>query len=784
MLPQSTLSGGAEPTGELIGKLLNIPHEATSGLLGLAGVPEHQVTPTETLMRPGEFGQVGGTKIPGEVNYPLREVMATMLDPLSYYGAEKGLTAAGRLAGLRLPQPLVEGARVFKEPEVATTNWANQIKQAKGLPIAEAPIVTKPLEETAVISGIVAANKPIGIIPASQTTLPPSVNLVEKYTEPLSKGSISHPMLGKWDFTNVPIRKFEKLEDTHGVRGLKEDIYFRQADLATAAKEEASAIEKASRDLEAELPKGSGQLLYDYAVSQQKGGPEALRSAGREVVTQLPAELEQIHNRLRAGYDTLIERWNKARIESGIDPIDKVEDYTSFIRKYKEVIEVGGNPIKTNAKYFKPTKADLPFEKSRTKSNLPLEETDAFKLYRRYSKSVLNEIYQGPLNAEVRNLATQIRKTSGRNTGTAQFLDSWVDQVVGKKEPLFGSTGRTPEGKLAKTVDWTFDRLLGVKPVTEGMDTTVNKVIQNIGNSTLSGLFRTAVVQPFSTWLTFIETGMKSTIGGLADATSVTGWKAAKEGSSKIKLRTPDVSITESLERLSTAEGLTEKAIAASTEEGYKGIHYLDEFAAVWSWNAGRREGIKKGLSGKELNRFADDVMTKTQGSAAGGDRSLVQTHTLGKGASLFQTFNINQYSYMWHDVLGWRNPRISKGEAAWKMMRAVVSAGAVNSLMEYAGIPTPLPSPLSAGMKKLREGGSLLAAGYESAKETAGLFPPLSGVRYTGGSPLGAVAQFGEDAFSTLKGEPSRVPLWSLPLRLRGVPGTVQAERLTRVPW
>lgn len=779
----ATLAQGVEPTGEAVGRILGLPHEVTSGLLGLTGVPEHQMTDIETLMRSGEAGQVGGTPIKGQVNYPLREVMATMLDPLSYYGVEKGLGALGRAVGLRLPQPAVKGTSVFKEPEAAAADWVSQIKQAQGLPKAETPAVVKPLEKSAVISEIVAANKPTGVIPAKQTTLPPSVNLVEKYGESLSKGSIEYPMLGKWDFTNIPIRKFEKLEDVHGITGLKEDIYFRQADLATAAKEEAKAIEVASRNLEAKLPKGSGQILYDYAVSQQKGGPEALKSAGREIVTQLPPELEQVHNQLRAGYDTLINRWNQARVQAGIDPIDKVEDYTAFIRKYKEIVEVGGNPIKTDAKYFKPTKKDLPFEKSRTQSNLPLEEVDAFKLYRRYSKSVLNEIYQGPLNAEVRGLAKQIRNAAGKNTGTAQFLDSWVDQVVGKKEPLFGSTGRTPEGKLAKTTDWTFGKLLGVKPITEGMDATVNKVIQNIGNSTLSGLVRTTLVQPFSAWLTYIETGMKSTIGGLADAMSVSGWKTAKEGSSKIKLRTPDVSITESLERLSKAEGLTEKAIAASTEEGYKGIHYLDDFAAVWAWNAGKREGIKRGLSGKELNRFADDVLIKTQGSAAGGDRSLVQTHTLGKAASLFQTFNINQYSYFWHDVLGWRNPRISKSEAAWKTMQAVVSAAAVNSLMEYAGIPTPLPAPLSRGIKKLRESGSFPAAALEAGKEMAGLFPPLSGVRYTGGSPLGAVAQFGQDAFATLKGEPSRIPLWSLPLRLRGIPGTVQFERLSRVP-
>ena len=649
-----------------------------------------------------------------------------------------------------------------------------------------------PLNESSTISEIINANKPTGVIPAAKTTLPADINLAEKYGKILAEKDTTAPFFGKWDINTVPIRKFEQLEDFYSIHGLKEDIYNRHDDLATAANMEYTAIEKSSRGIEKALPKNSGKILYDYAVSQQEGGIEALTAAGRTPVTQLTPELEAVHKQLRAGYNTILPRWNEARIKAGVEPVKEIADYTTFVRKYVELNEIGGNPITASVDYFKPRTANLSYAKERIPNSVvPMAEADAFKLYRKYMKLVLNDIYKGPLVAQVRDLAKSVREIAtgnvNKNTVTAKFLDDWANQIIGKPrgEPLFGSTGHTPTNWAEKAADVTLEKLLGIKPITEGLDMTVGKVISNIGNSTLAGLFRTVFVQPFSTWLTYTRTGLKATVGGLKDTLSVAGWKYAKENSSKLKLRTPDVTITESLERLSQAKSKGEKAIAVGTQIGYFGIHTADDFAAVWAWNSGLRDGLKVGLrpGSKELFRHADDILEKGQGSAASGSRSAIQTHTGGKAVSLFGTFNINQWSFIWRDVLGIRNPRISKMKALGYASRMVISAAAVNSLMEYAGIPTIIPNPVSALTKKLREGGSFPAAAFEAVKELASVWPPLAGARYTGGSPYGAAAQFGAEAFKALKGEPSQVPLWTLPLRLRGVPGTVQLERLARVP-
>ncbi len=776
----ATLAAGAEPAGEMIAKVLGLPHEAASSLLGLAGVPEHQVTDMEALMRSGEFGQVGGPAVEGQVDYPLREVMATMLDPLSYYGTEKGLTAAGRLAGLRLPRthgatPTTEkipGAKVFKEPEIAAEDWLSQIKTRQAHPLA--------IE--AEISEIVAANKPVGVIPAAKTTLPPAANLPEKYGAALAEKTIRQPYLGKYDFNITPSRNFDRLEDFYGMRGIKEDIYWRQADLSTASKLEYKAIDKASRELESGLPSGSGETIYDYAVTQQEGGVRALQAAKRGPVIELSPEQMLAHEQMRAGYDSIFKRLNEARVAAGKEALAAVDDYTPFIRQYFELVNEGGNPVTANAIYFKPATTRLPYEIPRTKSGLPIGEMNAFKTYRRYMRSVLDYVYEAPFTGEVRELANTIRKNTGvPNTGTAQFLDGWVDQVMGvKRHLLFGSSGHTPTNIAERVVDSAGKTLLGIKPITAGADATISKVISNIGNSTLSGLFRTAFVQPFSTWLTYSRVGLRHTIGGLKDALSPEGWRLAKANSSKIHLRTPDVSMAMGMEK-GLGMTATDKAIAAGTEAGFTPTHFTDQFAAEWAWHSGRRDGLARGLSGKELNRHADDIMISTQGSAARGDRAMIQTHTGGQAATMYQTFIINEWSHFWRDMLGIKNPRVSGVEALKRTGRAVASAAAVNSLLDYVGINTPLPDPIAAAWRARNEG--KLSAAWEGVKSLSQIMPVFGGSRYTGGSPLGPAAQFAGDAMATLRGDPSRLPLWSLPLRLRGVPGTVQLERLTRVP-
>jgi len=759
-----TLAKFAEPTGTLIGEAMGAPHSATTALLGLAGVPEHVKTPLESMVLPGEFGQVGAGEVPGEVNYPLREVAATMLDPLSYWSAEKGLRGLGRMAGLKLPGPditgTVKGAEVFKEPGQVTSDTALQIKLAQEM------------ERT----------KPTGMIAAEVTPVKPETGLVEKYGPAFVDKDIKRQIAGKMS-TETPVWSFERAERQSGVPGLKDDIYWRQKQLEKAAKVEYTQVEKESRGVETALPKDAGKNIYTYAVGQQKGGPELLQKLGIAPVEELVGPEAAAYQQMRQGFDNMLGRWNEARVAVGKEPIEGVENYFTFIRKYVELVNKGGNPLTINPRYFKPLDVKVPYEIQRAQSNLPLV-MDAFKVYRRYSKSVLDYIYQAPHTAEVRKLAEAISKTS---PNTTEFLNNWTDQIMQlskMKNRIFEGGSQKPTSWLGKSIDRTVNLVAGVRPIEEGFDRAFDKVVNNVGVSTLSGYLRSATIQPTSMVMTAGETGFKNLLGGIKDSASPAKWRYARENSNVLSTREFDINVSESIERMvsETKFGRFKKGAA---EVGYAPLHYLDQQAAISTWWAAYRRGISSGMKpGDELFKYCDDVVTKTQGSAARSDLARIQTHSAGKALTQFQTFIINEWNYLTGIIPGLRESGMSFGDKMKKITR-VATAGALANIVyeDVIGMPSPLPTPLRAGYKAFMRGEGAFGAAKAATGELSQVVPVFGGARYTGGSPLGPVAGFATDMAAAVKGEQGRVPLWTLPLRLRGVPGTVQLERLTRVP-
>ena len=775
-MTQDALAQFSGPAGEMVGNVLNLPHAAVSGLLGLAGIPKTQEVPADVMLRPGEFGQVGGTPVEGTLQSPLRETMATILDPLTYNLAEKGLGFAGRLAGLgksvgETPAAAkIVGSTAFKEPEVALKEVLDSIKTELAKPVALN------------LPEIIATNKPTGMIPASSTGGQVTESLVDKYSKALSKTDIRPSIFGKLS-GEVPVFGFERMERQAGVTGLKEDIWFRNKDLQKAAQVEYKEIEKASREVQSALPKDAGRRIYNYAIGQQKGGPEILAKMGETPVTELVGAESAAYQQMRQGFDNLLNRWNEARVAVGKDPIKEIDNYFTFIRRYTALVNKQINPTIVDARYFKPLDINVPYEIQRTESNLPLV-MDAFKVYRRYNKSVLDYIYQAPHTAEVRGLAKSVAKSS---PNTAAYLTQWTDQVMGlskMKERLFGGGAKQPNTWLGKSVDWTANKVAGVRPIEEGLDQSIDKLINNVGVSTLSGYARTAMVQPSSMVMAAGEVKLINLIKGIKDSAFPSKWKYAKNNSSVLSTREFDINIAESIERM-VSESKLGKLKKVATKIGYAPLHYIDSQAAIATWWGAYRRGLSSGMQpGKKLFRYADDVVVKTQVSAARGDLSRIQTHTLGKALTQFSTFVIGESNYLFDIIPGLKSSSLTFSQKLGRASRVVVAGTLANIVYEdVLGMPSPLPTPIRAGAKALREGRGLTGAGIEAAKELSQAIPVLSGARYTGGSPLGPIAQFAGDVASTVKGEPSRVPLWTLPLRLKGVPGTVQLERLTKVP-
>lgn len=765
----ATLSQFAAPAGEAVGEAVDLPFKyllrKPLGYLHEKVIePQRERTEKEFAEAPPEFLSTAPEAF---APLPSKEVFVPTMEMALAGPMIKGLSALGRYAGLRLPTGTVAGQKLFKEPELAELNWANQIKQAQGRPVITESI---PPAETS------------GLIPAAATPIRGTGNLSEKYGELLSQKDTSPSILGKFD-VEVPVRGFQRLERETGAAGLKEDLYWQQKDLSTASKVEYDQIEKASREVEAALSKDAGRRIYNYAIGQQEGGPEILARMKEAPVTELVGPESAAYQQMRQGFDNLLDRWNEARVAVGRKPIEGVDNYFTFIRKYMEIVGKGGDPLRVDPRYFKPLDVKVPYEIQRAESNLPLV-MDAFKVYRRYTKSVLDYIYQAPHTAEVRNLAKTVREAA---PNTANFLDNWADQVMGlskMKNPLTAGESAAPTTWLGKSVDWTVNKLTGVRPIEEGMDRAADKLINNVGVSTLSGYFRSAMVQPSSMVLATGEVGPVNMLKGIKDSAIPSRWTYAKQHSSVLSTREYDVNVAESIERM-LSESKLGKLKRGAAEVGYAPLHYLDQQAAMATWWGAYRRGLSSGMEpGKELFRYADDVVIKTQGSAAKGDLARIQTHTLGKALTQFQTFVINEWGYLTDIVPGLKSSGMTFREKLAKLSRVTAAAGLANLMYEdVLGMPSPLPTPVGAAGKALREGRGAGGALMEAGKELGQVMPVLGGARYTGGSPFGPVAQFGTDVAASLKGEPSRVPLWTVPLRLRGVPGTVQLERLSRVP-
>ena len=91
-LAEKVISKGEMGISDLqqkLGTVINWPHKQVKSALGRLGIPEQQEIPVDTMLRPGEFGQVGGTPAEGTIQSPLRETMAQLIDPLAYTSISK-----------------------------------------------------------------------------------------------------------------------------------------------------------------------------------------------------------------------------------------------------------------------------------------------------------------------------------------------------------------------------------------------------------------------------------------------------------------------------------------------------------------------------------------------------------------------------------------------------------------------------------------------------------------------------------------------------------------------
>jgi hypothetical protein len=145
----------------------------------------------------------------------------------------------------------------------------------------------------------------------------------------------------------------------------------------------------------------------------------------------------------------------------------------------------------------------------------------------------------------------------------------------------------------------------------------------------------------------------------------------------------------------------------------------------------------------------------------------------MGKVATQFQTFVINDFNRIFRDVLGVGNAKMKQADI---IKKAVTYVGAVtlwNYLSEdVLGIPSPFPRPIKA----LKKGGVV-----ETGKELAGQVPVVGGAARYGSGLFGAALDTITQGFNKASGKYTPQSWWEIAGKLFGVPGTAQLKKIIK---
>lgn len=520
--------------------------------------------------------------------------------------------------------------------------------------------------------------------------------------------------------------------------------------------------------------------------------------------------------------EVMYDRINSAREAAGLDPIQRVDDYFTFIRKFKVIEELGWSAYEgTKALFETPdieqfhTKGfSSQFFKSRKDSYKDIE-FDAGYVLDTYLASTIKACHMTPVIGKLRAGLQNAEKLALENPFAHKYLHDTLDYVSGKK----------------------------MSTAMKALDTAANVINRNIGLFILPFNIASALIQPTALVNTVGKIGLIHTTKGLADFKSAKMREFAKEHSKELRQRMHDILQDD------ISKGVTGKIRMVREKAGEIGtwpLRFLDLQTATITWLSGYRLGMEKfaDLEPKAREReaiyFADDLVVNSQGSAARIDLAPIQHTPLGKSLTLFNTFVINNLNYYIDDIAGLRKVykdgkainvgtekepeyliKAGEGERQFGASEAVkhiltfaAAAAVTNTVYELAGIDSPLPSPVSAFYQgvtgdplvpslnplapdeKSRKEAQLSEGVTQALCEFAGILPVAGGSpRYGGASLGGAVWNLVYDTFQAVSGQPGSKTVFGdfdnekvsdnmpyLVMKWAGVPGGQQIYKLLKM--
>ena len=529
-----------------------------------------------------------------------------------------------------------------------------------------------------------------------------------KVLKTASEKDMPRGALFKHGFQNPP-----RIFDQYFGEDFKSMTYWQIAEAKHRADVGYKSFKNRVNELKASVPLKSRKRIKIYEIAQQEGGLKRLENQGIKDVPKLTAKEMAVYKEGEGIYETLYYALNKARKMAGKEPFGKVKNYGPFIHDLGLLEQMGFNPglerFDIINQYIQMRATPFRYAKPRAEFFAKKLELDYFSTMDQYGHSAINHIQMSPVISKLHEFTLTFGKKGEAwrmNEAVprkAQWYRAWLDHVAGKPSMLDQTVGPF-------------------------VTRTLNKLNQNATFAILGGNLRTVLIQPSALMHTYVELGPKYTLKGILSLVDPKQRNMAFEKSTHLLSREYDVAARDAyaaIKKGTFREWAGKKAM--------KGVQLTDMEAALATWQGAYLRGKKElNYTERKAARYADDVTIRTQASAARGDISPIQRSKIGRVATLFQTFVINEWNFMVNDVIGYRTPSIKGYERFKRIRRFVVGATLVNMFYEdILGLHSPYPSPIGAFRKAIEEGKELPSMALDIFKELIEKVPIISGARY-----------------------------------------------------
>ena len=472
---------------------------------------------------------------------------------------------------------------------------------------------------------------------------------------------------------------------------------------------------------------------------------------------------EMVYNRMGEIFNDTWGRLNEVRSLAGKAPLPKIDNYMPFFRFVpKAKMEDGFSLLDSvDADFVTSSFRNSKHMMERVKgARQVFETTNGEQLINRYLESALNTIHTAPPITKGRDLLRKFRTAESK-----QVFQGLQKKDVGANWGL-ADANKPAHDMLKYFLDVAGGQDLGWSNG-KFIDNAVHKLGQNMSFAVLSANLKSATIQPMALYQTAVEIGPRWTVHGLnqliADVARPAGSRASQlayEKSNVLISREFDAA----MEDLASQFGFMSKKMASSYNPLMRGagqligksrlmagraglwpLKALDMLTAKATWLGAYGKATKAlQLGEQEAIKYADDVVTATQASGLRIDRSPIQQHSLGKAASLFQTFVINQWGWLTKDVLGAKG--ISKTTKLKKITTLLVGSMGIDSLCENVlGTTSPIPNPIGAFDRAYEDTGDWKIATQMTAKELLELIPIVGGSTRWGAQASGPIAELAQ---------------------------------------